>query len=101
MAPERATPGTHHLDDRTVALVQLAALIALDAPPAAYRRVVTAAHAAGAGVDDLVDTLLTVGPSVGLARAVAAAPSLASALGHDIDRALEDVDGAAGDAWGC
>lgn len=100
MASERSDPGCHPLDERTAALVRVAALIALDAPPTAYRREVVAARAAGATLDEVVGALRAVGPSVGMARAVAAAPGLARALGIDLDRALEAVDDPSpGEPW--
>jgi alkylhydroperoxidase/carboxymuconolactone decarboxylase family protein YurZ len=86
------------LDPRTAALARLAVLIALRAPPASYRRGVDLARAAGASVDDIVDTLKVVAGSVGLARVVAAAPDLALAVGYNVDGALETLDVNAGDA---
>jgi alkylhydroperoxidase/carboxymuconolactone decarboxylase family protein YurZ len=77
------------LDPRTQALVRLAAFVALGATPASYGWAVDAAFAAGATVDEIVSTLLTVVPVVGMARAVTAAPGLATALGYDIEAALE------------
>jgi alkylhydroperoxidase/carboxymuconolactone decarboxylase family protein YurZ len=50
------------------------------------------ALAAGATVDDVVDTLKVVAPMVGLVNVVSAAPTLALALGYDIDAALETLD---------
>ena len=81
-------------DPRLAATALLAAAVALGATPASYRRVVDAARAAGVSDDDLVGTLHVVAAAVGLTRVVAAAPSLALALGYDVDAALED----AGDA---
>jgi alkylhydroperoxidase/carboxymuconolactone decarboxylase family protein YurZ len=80
------------LDDRTAALVRLAALIALGAPPASYRSSVERIHAAGATVDEAVGTLLAVAPTVGFARVVAATSPLALAIGYDIDDALERLN---------
>jgi 4-carboxymuconolactone decarboxylase len=80
------------LDEKTAALARLAALVALGAAPASYHRCVERALAAGANVDDVVETLKVVAPSVGLARVVAAAPGLALAVGYDIDAALETLD---------
>ncbi len=89
------------LDEKTAALVRLAALVALGAAPTPYRRCVDVALAAGADVDDVVDTLKAVAPCVGLARVVSAAPGLALAIGYDIDSALETLDvPRAGDAVG-
>jgi 4-carboxymuconolactone decarboxylase len=79
------------LDARTVALVQLAALVVLDAPAGAYRTTVEAAVAGGASESDVVGTLLAVAPVAGLARLVSAAPRLALALGYDVDQAWEST----------
>jgi alkylhydroperoxidase/carboxymuconolactone decarboxylase family protein YurZ len=88
------------LDERTAALACLAALVALHAGPSSYRRCVDRALAAGATVDDVIDTLKVVAPTVGLARLVTAAPGLALALGYDVDAALETVDLARPDELG-
>jgi 4-carboxymuconolactone decarboxylase len=77
------------LDPRTQALARLGALFALGATPASYGWTVDAAFAAGATVDEIVSTLLAVAPVIGIARVVAAAPTLASAIGYDIEAALE------------
>ena len=69
------------LDTRTFALVKIAALIALDAPPASYVWQVANALAAGATPADLVGVLIAVTPQVGGPRVVAAAPELMVALG--------------------
>lgn len=80
------------LDGRTAAVARVASLVALRAAPASYRRSVDLALAAGATVDEVVDTLTAVARTVGLARVVSAAPELALALGYDVDGALETVD---------
>jgi len=69
------------LDARTFALVKIAALIALDAPPASYAWQVTNALADGATPEDLLGVLRAVAPQVGGPRVVAAAPELMLALG--------------------
>ena len=69
------------LDPRSYALVKLAALIALDAPPASYVWQVANALDAGATPADLVGVLIAVTPQVGGPRVVAAAPELMLALG--------------------
>jgi alkylhydroperoxidase/carboxymuconolactone decarboxylase family protein YurZ len=84
--------GRHGLDDRTAALAGLAALLALRASGKAYHDCVDRALAAGASVDDVIDTLKVVAPAVGLARLVSAASDVALALGYDIDGALEALD---------
>jgi alkylhydroperoxidase/carboxymuconolactone decarboxylase family protein YurZ len=69
------------LDPRSFALVKIAALMALDAPPASYLWQVSNALEAGATPQDLIGVLLAVTPQVGGPRAVAAAPELMVALG--------------------
>jgi 4-carboxymuconolactone decarboxylase len=70
-----------HLDDRSYALVKLAALIALDAPPASYVWQVGNALAEGATPEDIVGVLIAVAPQVGGPRLVSAAPEIMVALG--------------------
>ena len=69
------------LDARSYALVKLAALIALDAPPASYLWQVSNALAEGATPEDLVGVLIAIAPQVGGPKLVAAAPELMLALG--------------------
>jgi 4-carboxymuconolactone decarboxylase len=69
------------LDSRSYALVKLAALIALDAPPASYVWQVGNALAEGATPEDLVGVLIAIAPQVGGPKLVAAAPELMVALG--------------------
>jgi alkylhydroperoxidase/carboxymuconolactone decarboxylase family protein YurZ len=72
------------LDARTFALVKIAALIALDAPPASYLWQVGNAIDAGATPGELLGVLRAVAPQVGLPRIVEAAPELMAALGLDL-----------------
>jgi len=69
------------LDDRTFALVKIAALIAIDAPPASYLWQVGNAIDAGATAADLMGVLVAVAPQVGGPKLMAAAPELMVALG--------------------
>ena len=69
------------LDARSYALVKLAALIALDAPPASYLWQVSNAVAAGVTPEDLIGVLIAIAPQVGGPKIVAAAPELMVALG--------------------
>ena len=69
------------LDPRSFALVKIAALIALDAPPASYLWQVSNALDAGATAEDLVGVLRAVAPQVGGPKIAAAAPELMVALG--------------------
>jgi alkylhydroperoxidase/carboxymuconolactone decarboxylase family protein YurZ len=77
------------LDARTFALVKIAALIALDAPPASYAWQVGNALGEGASPDDILGVLLAVAPQVGGPRVVAAAPELMVALGLALPESAE------------
>lgn len=69
------------LDPRTFALVKIAAMIALDAPPASYAREINAAVQDLVTPEDILGVLRAVAPQVGGPRVVAAAPELMLALG--------------------
>jgi alkylhydroperoxidase/carboxymuconolactone decarboxylase family protein YurZ len=77
------------LDARTFSLVKLAALIALDAPPASYAWQVANALEEGATAEDFIGVLRAVAPQVGGPRVVAAAPEIMVAMGL----ALEQEEG--------
>src|SRR2546421_913194 len=72
------------LDERTFALVKIAALIALDAPPASYAWQLGNALANGVTSEDILGTLVAVAPQVGGPRVIAAAPEIMLALGLDL-----------------
>lgn len=69
------------LDGRTFALVKIATLIALDAPPASYAWQVANALEEGVTPEDLIGVLRAVAPQVGGPRIIAAAPEIMLALG--------------------
>ena len=69
------------LDARAFALTKIAALVALDAPPASYLWQVTNALANGVTPEDILAVLRAIAPQVGLPRVVAAAPEIMFALG--------------------
>jgi alkylhydroperoxidase/carboxymuconolactone decarboxylase family protein YurZ len=77
------------LDERSFALARLAALIALDAPPACYAREVASALDAGVSSEDILGVLHAVAPQVGGPRVVAAAPEIMLALGLSLPDAGE------------
>jgi 4-carboxymuconolactone decarboxylase len=77
------------LDGRTFALVKIAALIALDAPPASYAWQVANALSDGASPDDILGVLRAVAPQVGGPRVVAAAPEIMIALGLALPEGAE------------
>lgn len=69
------------LDPRSYALVKVAALVALDAPPASYQWQVQTALADGVSPRDILGVLFAIAPQVGGPRVVAAAPEIMLALG--------------------
>lgn len=77
------------LDRKTRAIARLAALVALDAPDAAYARSVREAIDVGTEPRELVELLISLAPTVGVARIVGAAPRIAAAIGYHIDEAFE------------
>jgi 4-carboxymuconolactone decarboxylase len=77
------------LDQKTLALVRLAALVAVGGAVPSYGAATDAAVSCGATTTEMVDVLVGVTSVVGLPSVVAAAPSLATALGYDITEALE------------
>jgi 4-carboxymuconolactone decarboxylase len=91
-SPEDRPPGLPCLDARTTALLQIGALIALDAAPSSYRPVVESAQRAGARLEELLAVLVAVAGTVGSARIVSAAPKIALAAGYDVEVALEAMD---------
>jgi len=80
------------LDEKTAALVRLAAAIAVDAAPSSFQHAVALAHAAGATNGEIVATLEAVTPVTGAARVVLCAPKLALALGYDVEEGLGTLD---------
>ena len=73
------------LGEKTQALLRIAALIAAESSPPSYQWAVSVALANGAGDDEIVGVLLSVAAVVGEARVTSAAPTLASALGYELD----------------
>jgi len=78
------------LDNRSFALVKIAALIAVDAPPASYVWQIGNAIQEGVTPEEVLGTMWAVAPQVGGPRVIAAAPEIMLALGLALD---EDGDG--------
>jgi alkylhydroperoxidase/carboxymuconolactone decarboxylase family protein YurZ len=81
-ASESPVPG---LDRRTATLVQLAALVAVDAPTASLRWTVERACALGVSDEAVVAVLVNAARATGSVQLVSSAPRLALALGFDTD----------------
>jgi alkylhydroperoxidase/carboxymuconolactone decarboxylase family protein YurZ len=69
------------LDEETLMLVRIAALVAVDAPPASYLLNIGAAGDAGIDADQVQGVLAAVAPIVGTARVASAAGNIVRALG--------------------
>jgi alkylhydroperoxidase/carboxymuconolactone decarboxylase family protein YurZ len=72
------------LAPRELMLVRLAALIAVDAPPASYLANAGAAADSGVTADDIQAVMIGVAPVVGTARVVSAGGNILRALGFAI-----------------
>jgi len=82
------------LDPATLLLVRIAALTAVDAPPASYLLHVGPAVESGVKLDDVQDVLVAVAPIVGAPRVLRAAGAITKALGVAIamtDAATADM----------
>ena len=86
-------PDSAKLDPKTLALVRIGALVAVGGAAPSYGAEADAAVSAGATAVEIVEVLLGVVSVVGRPCVVAAAPSLAMALGYDINDALEQPSG--------
>jgi 4-carboxymuconolactone decarboxylase len=73
--------GSSGLDARSFALVKIAALIALDAPPASYLWQVGNAIDEGVTAAEILGVLVAIAPQVGGPKVIAAAPEIMIALG--------------------
>ena len=81
VAVRDAEPSESDLDRRTVALIKLAAMIAVDAPPVSFAWQVENAIDLGATPEQILDVLRAVASQVGAPKVVAAAPEIMLGLG--------------------
>jgi hypothetical protein len=82
------------LDAETLMLVRIAALVAVDAPPASYLMNLGAAGEIGVDADKVRGVLMGVAPIVGTARVASATGKIVRALGLAIELAeLEEEVG--------
>lgn len=80
------------LDPEAVMLVRIAALIAVDAPPASYLMNLGAASELGIGEEQVRGVLAAVAPIVGTPRVVAATGNIVQALGFALELAELDEE---------
>ena len=73
------------LDPRSYAVVKIATLIAVDAPPASYVAQLAFAHEAGLTTEEIIGVLVAAAPQVGIPKVVAAAPEIMVALELSLD----------------
>ena len=66
---------------RELMLVRLAALIAVDAPPASYLASADATEKSGITADDIQEVMIAIAPVVGTTRVVSAAGKILRAMG--------------------
>ncbi len=78
---------TSGLDEQTLMLVRVAALVAVDAPPASYLLNLGAAGDVGVTSEQVMGVLAGVAPIVGTTRVVAAAGRMVKALGAAVELA--------------
>lgn len=75
------------LDERTGALIAIAALLATDAAEASYQSAVERARASGVEDDEILQVALALTPIIGLARTGVAVPHLLVSLGYELEAA--------------
>ena len=81
------------LPPRELMLARMAALIAVDAPPASYLANAEAAAGSGVTADDIQAVMIAVAPIVGTARVVSAGGKILRALGLAIAVADSEMAG--------
>lgn len=79
-----------NLDPKALMQVRIAALVAVDAPPASYMMNLGAASELGIDADAVRDVLAAIAPIVGTARTVAALGNIVRALGLALELADHD-----------
>ncbi len=81
---------TSGLDAKTYAMVKIAALVSLDAPPASYAWQVSLAPESGVTEADMLGVLVALAPTIGFARIASAARKLSFALGYQIEERMAE-----------
>jgi len=79
------------LDPDSAMLVRIAALIAVDAPPASYLMNLGAAAELGIGEDEVRGVLTAIAPIVGTTKVVSATGNILRALGLAVEMAEMEV----------
>ena len=79
------------LDNETLILVRIAALVAVDAAPVSYALNLEAAAAGGLDIDSVRGVLTAIAPIVGTARIAAATGNIVKALAAEVELADLEV----------
>ena len=82
-----------NLDEQTLMLVRIAAMVAVDAPPISYAMNLEAADAVGVDAEQVRGVLAAIAPIVGTTRVVSATTSIAGALELELELAELDAQG--------
>ena len=82
-----------NLDEQTLMLVRLAAMVAVDAPPISYAMNLEVAGAVGVDAEQVRGVLAAIAPIVGTTRVVSATTSIAGALELELELAELDAQG--------
>jgi 4-carboxymuconolactone decarboxylase len=90
--PARDLAQPSALDPKTTALLQVAVSVAIGSSAVCLQWSAARALASGASRDEIAEVLLAIAQVAGLGRVVTAAPKVATALGYDVEAALEDTD---------
>jgi alkylhydroperoxidase/carboxymuconolactone decarboxylase family protein YurZ len=80
------------LDPKTAALLLVGAAVAIGSSAVRLEWSTGQALAAGASEEEIAGVLLAIAPVAGLGRIVSAAPDVATALGYDVEAALEELE---------
>lgn len=89
-APELGALGMTRMEPRDAAMVRLGALLALDASASSLHRATQDALGAGVSLDEIVRCMVSLVPTLGVGRSAVVAPSLALAIGFDLEAAIEE-----------
>jgi 4-carboxymuconolactone decarboxylase len=80
------------LDAETAMLVRIAALVAVDAPPASYLMNLGVAGEIGIGEDEVRAVLAAIAPIVGTTKIVSATGNILRALGFALEMAVAELE---------
>lgn len=80
-----------NLDEKTVMLVRIAALVAVDAPPVSYAMNLEAAGEVGINAEQVHGVLAAIAPIVGTTRVVSATTSITAAPALEFELAQLDA----------